>query len=122
MNQSDLANIRLLVKNNAFGVTFHAQQQMFNRNIEYDDIENVLTSSTNQLIESQSPSQTPGMEHKDERFLIFDPQYHKEIIVIGVVVFVTGRVPDIQIVTVEYADPQKWKKIPGANPSLVRIK
>lgn len=122
MNQSDLPQIRLLAKNEAYTVSGHATQQMLNRGISFDDIENVLTSPTNQLLETQSPSSTPGKEHEDERFLIFDPQYYKAVIVICVLLMEDSPFPEIRIITAEYADSRKWKEQKDKIPSLVRIK
>lgn len=53
MTQADLPAIRQLAKNSAFSFSDHAYAQMLNRGITYDDVESILTSSTNQIIECQ---------------------------------------------------------------------
>lgn len=59
MNQSDLPTVRLLARNGAFSFTNHAYKQMLNRDVSFDDVEAILISPTNQIIECQSPSSTP---------------------------------------------------------------
>ena len=118
MNQSDLPAIRQLAKNNAFSISGHASDQMLSRNISYDDIERILTSPTNQIIERQSPSQTPGKKHKHERVLIYDPCDNKDAIIIIVVIIIPS--PDIRIVTVENVNEAIWTRKDGEIPCLVR--
>lgn len=118
MNQSDLPTIRQLAKNGAFSATNHAYSQMLGRSITYDDVKNILTSTTNQIIECQSPSQAIGKQHKDERVLVYDPCSSKDVIVVFVVLLVP--VPDLRIVTVEKVDYTKWEKNDGSIPSLTR--
>lgn len=118
MTQADLSAIRQLAKNGAFSFSDHAYAQMLNRGITYDDVESILTSSTNQIIECQSPSCTPGKSHTDERILLYDPCASKDAIVIFVLLLVPA--PDLRIVTVEYVDSAKWERNEGSVPCLVR--
>ena len=92
MNQSDLPTVRLLARNGAFSFTNHAYMQMLNRDVSFDDVEAILISPTNQIIECQSPSSTPGKEHSDERVLLYDPCGSKDTIIIFVVLL-----PQLQI-------------------------
>lgn len=120
MTQADLPSVRLLAQNGQITYTDHAIDQMFERNISSSDVEAVLCSSCNQLIEVQSPSAMPGKQHKDERVLISDPQYDPAIIVVFVVLF--GKTPELRVVTVENALDGTWTKNPDNDPWLVRIK
>ena len=88
------------------------------RDILKSDIKHVLSSSTNQLIEIQSPSNTSGKRHQDERALISDPNYIKSIIVVLVILF--NPIPEIRIITVEYVLDTEWDKQSGKDPWLVR--
>ena len=99
MNQSDLPTVRLLARNGAFSFTNHAYKQMLNRDVSFDDVEAILISPTNQIIECQSPSSTPGKEHSDERVLLYDPCGSKDTIIIFVVLFTPT--PDLRVVTVK---------------------
>lgn len=117
MTQSDLPTIRLLAKNGAFGVTRHAYDRMLERNISFDDIEGILTSPTNQIVECQSPSNTPGKEHNDERVLLYDPYGPKDCIIIFVALF--NPTIELRIITVENVNEGKWKRREGI-PCLVR--
>lgn len=118
MTQNDLPTIRRLAQNGAFSVSGHAIDQMLARNITYADLESILTSPANQIIECQSRSMTPGKQHSDERILIYDPKYAKDTIVIFVVL--TAPVPDLRIITVENVDYTIWERREGAVPCLVR--
>lgn len=118
MTQADLPVIRQLAQNGAFSITSHAYDQMRDRGITYDDVESILTSATNQIIETQSPSRTPGKAHADERVLLYDPCGGKDAIVIFVALLVPA--PDLRIVTVEHVDNAKWERKGGQVPCLVR--
>lgn len=118
MTKHDLPDMRLLAANENINYSGHALDQMFERDITTDDVENVLRSDTNQLIETQSPSAAIGRSHSDERFLIYDPKYTMDIIVVGVLQFVP--LPEIYIVTVERVRDEVWDRIDGADPCLVR--
>ena len=87
MNQSDLPTVRHLAQNGAFSFTNHAYEQMLMRDVSFDDVEAILISHTNQIIECQSPSMTPGKEHADERVLLYDPRSSKDAIVVFIVLF-----------------------------------
>ena len=120
MTQADLPSVRLLAKNGQITYSDHAIDQMLERNISSSDVEAVLCSGSNQLIEIQSPSKMPGKRHRDERVLISDPKYNPAIVVIFVVLFL--ETPELRVVTVEYACDDTWRKKPDDNPWLVRIK
>lgn len=120
MTQADLPSVRLLAKNGQITYTDHAIDQMFERDISSSDVEAVLCSSCNQLIEVQSPSAVPGKRHRNERVLISDPKYDPAIIVVLVVLVL--EIPELIVVTVEHALDDNWTKKPNDNPWLVRIK
>ena len=117
MTQSDLPAVRRLVQNGAYSFSGHAYDQMLKRNVSFDDVEAILISSTNQIIECQSPSNTPGKEHADERVLLYDPCGPKDTIVVFAVTFDTA--PNLHIVTVENVDDTKWQRQSGV-PCLAR--
>lgn len=118
MTQTDLPAVRQLARNGAFSITGHAYDQMLARNITYDDIEGILTSNTNQIIECQSPSNAPGKKHADERILLYDPCGGKDAIVIFVALLIPS--PDLRIITVENVDTAIWERSEGSIPCLVR--
>lgn len=118
MTKSDLPNLRILANNNQISYTDHAFDQMLERGISRSDVKNILCSPTNQLIETQSPSKTKGKEHRDERALVSDPKYRDSIIVVLVILF--KPLPEIRIVTVEYAREEEWDTHIGNDPWLVR--
>ena len=117
MNQSDLPTIRLLAGNGAFSISRHAYNRMLERDISIDDVEGILTSPTNQIVECQPPSTTPGKEHDDERVLLYDPCGPKYSIIVLAVLFTST--PDLRIVTVENVNEGKWERREGV-PCLVR--
>ena len=118
MTTADLPDLRRLAANNLISYSSHALDQMLDRGISQFDIKNVLSSPTNQLIEIQSPSKTPGKEHQDERVLVADPQYCDRIIVILVVIY--SPYPELRVITAEYAKDEKWDVRINDNPWLVR--
>lgn len=118
MMQSDLPAIRQLASNGSFSASDHTLQRMLDRDILYEDVENVLISTNNQIIETQSPSKAPGKGHDDERVLIYDPNYKKPLIVICAILYVPF--PEIRIVTVELVKESTWEKRNGEIPGLVR--
>lgn len=120
MKREDLPSMRLLAKNRQITYSDHAIDQMFDRNISDVDVEAVLCSSSNQLIEVQPPSKTPGKQHKDERVLISDPQYDPAIIVVFALQL--KPMPGLVIVTVEHVLDDSWVKSPSCDPWLKRIK
>lgn len=117
MNQSDLPTVRHLAQNGAFSFTNHAYAQMLMRDVSFDDVEAILISHTNQIIECQSPSMTPGKEHADERVLLYDPRSSKDAIVVFIVLFTPT--PELRVITVENVDERIWKRKQGI-PCLVR--
>lgn len=91
---------------------------MLSRHIGRATVQAVLSSPTNQLIETQSPSTTPGKEHDDERALISDPTFEDAIIIVLVILFYP--IPEIRVITVERVMDHKWEKHINENPWLVR--
>lgn len=118
MTQADLPNVRRLASNGAFSFTGHASQQIISRGIPYDDVESILTSQTNQIIECQSPSCMPGKTHTNERVLLYDPQSRVDAIVVFCPIFLPT--PEIRIITVELVDNAIWIRQPGQTPCLIR--
>ena len=118
MTRSDLPQFRLLAKNSAIDYSGHALRQMLKRGISLDLVEKILKSESNQLIETQSPSTTPGKEHDDERALISDPTFEDAIIIVLVILF--HPIPEIRVITVERVMDHKWEKHINENPWLVR--
>ncbi len=118
MTQANLPDIRRLASNGAFSFTGHASQQIISRGISYDDVESILTSQTNQIIECQSPSCAPGKPHTNERVLVYDPQSRTDAIVVFCPLFLPT--PEIRIVTVEIVDDTIWIRQNGQIPCLIR--
>ena len=118
MRVSDLPNLRRLARAKRITYSRHAFTQMLNRGIRTDDIESILESNTNQLIEIQSPSTTPGKQHCNERDLIYDPNHCPDAIVI--IVILLHPSPEIRVVTVELPDSSIWEKHPDKDPALTR--
>lgn len=118
MTKADLPDLRRLANNNLISYTGHALDQMFDRGIARADIKNILSSPTNQLIETQPPSKTPGREHSDERVLVADPKYRDRIIIVLIIDF--RPLPEIRVITAEYAEAEKWDVCIGDDPWLVR--
>lgn len=119
MKKEDLPDLRKLAAMGAIEYSGHAIDRMLERGVSTENIEEILKSSSNQLIEVQSPSKVSGKEHSDERDLIFDPCNLCEIVVVIVILFTPT--PSIRVVTVENVDGAKWIKYPDRNPSLVRV-
>ena len=120
MTKKDLPDLRRLVKNGSFDLTGHAYDQMLIRDISFDDVERILSSETNQLIEVQPPTDEPGRSHKNERILIYDPLFTPDTILVCVVN--VQPIPEVIVITAERALPSKWRKVAGADPGLVRIR
>lgn len=118
MRVSDLPNLRRLARAKSITYSGHALNQMRDRGIRTDDIESILESNTNQLIEIQSPSTAPGKQHRNERDLIYDPNHCPDAIVI--IVILLKPFPEIRVVTVELPDNSIWERHPGNNPALTR--
>lgn len=117
MTRNDLPQFRLLAKNSEIDYSDHALKRMIKRGITLDSVEEILRSESNQLIETQSPSLSPGKEHADERVLIFDPNSPADVIVVCVITF--SPLPQITVVTVQHADDEKWNRVSG-DPALIR--
>ncbi len=103
-------SIRLLAKNTKPLYKGHAFDQMMLRGIESTDVENILKSDTNEILEIQPPT----AKSKDERILVYDSQYPKEIIIVTVMT----NFPSIEVITTEFVDYNIWKK---ENNKLIRI-
>ncbi len=118
MRVQDLADLRCVASAEAITYSGHALEQMLNRGVSTDDIEDILESNTNQLIETQSPSTTPGKMHHDERNLIYDPNHNPDAIVVIVLLF--NPYPEIRVVTVELPESNIWERHIEGNPALTR--
>lgn len=117
MTQNDLSQFRQLAKNGQISYSSHALRRTLERGISLNIVEEILRSDTNQIIESQSPSVTPGMEHPNERILIYDPYSSSDVIVLCAILFVP--LPEIAVITAMYVQDEKWDRVSG-NPALVR--
>lgn len=117
MTQNDLSQFRQLAKNGQISYSGHALQRMLERGISLNIVEDILRSDSNQILETQSPSLTPGMEHPNERILIYDPYSCADVIVLCVILFVP--LPEISVITAMYVQDEKWERVSG-NPALVR--
>ena len=120
MKKSDLPALRQLAANGQIIYTKHGQARMLERGYFTTDVVNILTSPSNQIIEVQSPSATPGKKHKDERVLISDPMYHLDAVVLISMDLATPGSPAIIILTVEEPEAEKWDKNKEDDPWLVR--
>ncbi len=118
MNASDLPDFRRVAMSESITFSQHAYDQMLNRGISVEAVKEVLGSNTNQIIEIQSPSTTTGKEHRNERYLIYDPLHCSDTIVISVLLF--NPTPEIHVVTVEHPNNSTWDRHPGQNPALTR--
>ena len=121
MTKSDLPDLRRLAARGRITYSEHAFIQMLDRGISREDIKNILSSPTNQLIEVQPPSDEEGKRHKDERALVSDPEYKQGedgIVVILVIQF--NPYPELRIVTAMYVWEERWVQRPGEDPWLVR--
>ncbi len=90
---------------------------MLARGILSDTVEGILGASDNQLIETQSPSATPGKEHVNSRFLIYSPT-QDDVVVVSLLLLQPD--PEVRVVTAEHVDDSIWDKIEGGNPAIVR--
>lgn len=116
MRASDLPDLRRVARTKAVTYSGHAIDQMLSRGITTDDVEEILESNTNQLIEVQSPSIAPGKKHRNERDLIYDPNHKPDAIIVMVLLF--NPSPEIRVVTVEMPSDETWNHNPGADPAL----
>ena len=120
MTKSDLPTIRMLATNGQIFYTKHGHYQMGVRGYKTTDVKRILTSSTNQLIEIQSPSSAPDKKHIDERALISDPMYKPDTVVVISLDLSNIAAPIIVILTVEEAWDGIWHKNPSQDPWLSR--
>lgn len=118
MRIQDLPDLRCVARAKSITYSEHALDQMLTRGISSDDVEEILESDTNQLIEIQPPSATPGRMHRDERDLIYDPNHSPDAIVVIVLLF--NPLPEIRVVTVELPASDIWERHLGENPALRR--
>ena len=118
MRVHDLPDLRRVASAKAITYSGHALEQMLNRGVSTENIEDILKSNTNQLIETQSPSTTPGKMHRDERNLIYDPNHNPDAIVVIVLLF--NPFPEIMVVTVELPASDIWERHIERNPALTR--
>ena len=118
MTKADLPDLRRLATNDRISYSEHATDQMLDRNISRADVKDILSSPTNQLIETQSPSKAVGKTHSDERALVSDPLHKRAVIVVLVILF--DPIPEIRVITVEPALEDRWDTHIGDDPWLVR--
>lgn len=120
MTKNDLPDLRRFAANGQITYSKHALQQMLARGCFTTDVENILKSSTNQLIEIQSPSVAPGHAHKDPRYIIADPNFTPDTAVVITLDVSNPTSPQINIVTVERALSSVWDKDKTKDPWLTR--
>lgn len=121
MTKNDLPTLRQLARNtNQIKYSDHALQQMLARGYKTDDVEAILTSGTNQLVEAQPPSQGTRA-HRNWRYVISDPAFQPDSAVVIVLNFSNPASPEIVVITVEPAEDVTWSKDPGKDPWLTRI-
>ena len=113
-----LEKIRQLAMANSISYTGHAIDRLLDRDISIDTIKTILKSSTNQITEVQSKSNTQGKEHTDDRILVFAPDVDDDIIVVSIVLM--KPTDEIRVITVEYVDDSIWSRNKGSNPELTR--
>lgn len=120
MTKNDLPDLRRLAANGQITYSKHALQQMFARGCLTADVEQILGSNTNQLIETQSPSAAPGHAHKDSRYIIADPNFSPDTAVVITLDVSNPTAPQINIITVEPALNSVWDKDKAKDPWLTR--
>lgn len=114
MDQSYLPDIKKLVSAGQITYKLHGCLREMECGITTQDIFNVLTSTKNQVIEIQKPtSKSP-----DERVLVFDPTYEKDIIVVLALMITIA--PEVRVITVELVDYDLWDIHTNGEVSLVR--
>lgn len=110
--------ISRLVKNGAYIISNHSYDRMRERGITINEIETVLTDKSLQLIETQSPSSTPGKEHADERYLVSSP-HCGDLVIVCSIVWGNGLI-NVEIITAFFAMDSIWDKNSGNDPWLIR--
>lgn len=123
MTNKDLPTLRQLAANNGRIVyTKHGHSQMLARGYAMNDVETILRSTTNQLVEIQPPCLSGGPRyHKDERYVISDPNYHPDTAVLISLNLTNPASPEIVVITVEPALDSIWDKDTNKDPWLTRI-
>ena len=113
-----IEDVRFLAKQGKASYSSHALNRLLSRNISTSTVKSILTDNNNQLIEIQSKSNTLGMEHKDDRLLVYSPNSSEEVIVVTVLVCKPQK--ELRIITAERVDYSIWDKHDGNNPALTR--
>lgn len=122
MTKKDLPTLRLLAKNKK-QITYskHGHSQLVSRGYTTEAVQDILTSSTNQLVEIQPPCLVKGPRyHKDERYVISDPNYHPDTAVVMTLDWSNPASPQILVITVEPALDTIWAKDLEQDPWLTR--
>jgi len=114
---SIIDSIRQLAQAGDISYTSHAINQMLARGISTDTVERILGAQDNQIVETQSPSVTPGMQHRDSRYLIYSPS-QEDVIVVSLLL--SQPTPEVRVVTTERVEDDKWNRVEGGNPAIVR--
>lgn len=123
MTKNDLPTLRQLAANKS-QITYstHGHAQMLARGYTAADVEAILTSNTNQLVEIQPPTKRPGTKaHRNARYVISDPNYKPDTAIVLVLDLSSPTSPKIVIITVEPAEDAVWAKNPSTDPWLTRI-
>ncbi len=122
MTKKDLPTLRLLAHNSSqIRYSKHGHSQMIARGYLTSDVERILTSNTNQLVEVQPPCSAPGPHaHKDARYVISDPEFHPDTAIVIVLDLSNPASPLIRVITVEPALDSVWAKNPTQDPWLTR--
>lgn len=123
MTRNHLPALRQLAQNTSqIRYSKHGHSQMLSRGYSMNDVQKILTSNTNQLVEVQPPCLVPGPHfHKDPRYVISDPMFHPDSAVVIVLDLSIPTAPLIRVITVEPALNTIWDKDPAKDPWLTRI-
>lgn len=114
---SIIESIRQLAQAGNVSYSGHATSQMISRNILSDVVEGILSANDNQIVEVQSPSNTPGKAHRDSRYLVYSPS-SEDVVVVSLLL--SQPTPEVRVVTAERVDDGVWERIEGGNPAIVR--
>ena len=121
MTKNDLPTLRQLARNTTqIKYSHHALQQMLARGYKTDDVETLLSSGTNQLVETQPPCGGPRA-HRNWRYVISDPAFQPDSAVVIALNMSNPASPEIVVITVEPAEDVAWNKDPTKDPWLTRI-
>lgn len=123
MTKRDLPTLRLLASNpDQIQYSKHGHKQMQSRGYSTDDVEKILSSKSNQLVEVQPPCLVAGSRfHKDPRFVISDPEFHPNTAVVIALNCDIHASPVITVITVEPVLDTIWAQDPTKDPWLTRI-